>query len=259
MGRDDHFISRLERLSEREAAVALEVHRTNGLVATLLRRGGVGAEHARVAIALTARPHGPRLIAARDGQLITCLAEGMANGPWPIVSRAALDAVRAERATELFGSDPSRALVASELVNAVPGEGAPPEAYVQLAREAPSLIESVLAGARRRWDAIVRALSARPAAASIPRGSDVELWCAAGTVLRVTAALSAADPFRDGARRSSERRYALAEVTAWARSEAESERAAREALAAPSLNRSCPCGSDRRFKRCCAALESSAA
>lgn len=258
VARDVHFLSRLDRLGHREAAVALELYRSPALLSGLLRREGIDGSAARVSVALATSSHGPRLIAARDGQLVTCLAEGMANGPWPVVPRASLDAERASHATERLGVDPARALVASEMLHAIPRVGgASPEPYVQLARDAPSLLESVLAVARRRWDAVVNALSARPEAARVSRESMVDLWCAAGAVLCATAARSVASG------RSTlpayERRYSMCEVLSWAYADASRARGERAARVGPSLNRRCPCGRARRYKRCCAERASAAA
>ncbi|MBL8682184.1 MAG: SEC-C domain-containing protein [Myxococcales bacterium] len=100
MAHDEHFLQRLDRLSDEHIALALTLYREPVFVRAAIDAAGIGTVPERVSIELTDRPMGPRVLVARDGAFVTCLGEGMANGPWPRIKRATLDAAmgRIERA-----------------------------------------------------------------------------------------------------------------------------------------------------------------
>jgi hypothetical protein len=90
MGHAAHFLTRIERLSARQADVALALYRDSELVRYILERV-VLPEHAdRVAVALE-HANSPHVIVTRTGAFVTCLAAGMTTDATPVISRAQLD------------------------------------------------------------------------------------------------------------------------------------------------------------------------
>jgi hypothetical protein len=112
MAHDEHFLQRLDRLSDEHLALALMLYREPVFVREAIDAAGIGTAPERVSIELTDRPLGPRVLVARDGAFVTCLSEGMANGPWPRIKRATLDAAigRIERGRRLFDEAEKRSV-----------------------------------------------------------------------------------------------------------------------------------------------------
>jgi hypothetical protein len=90
MGHAAHFLTRVERLSARQADVALALYRDPGLVAFILSRVHLPDGAERVALALE-RENSPHIIVGRDGAFVTCLAAGMGVHSAPVIARAQLD------------------------------------------------------------------------------------------------------------------------------------------------------------------------
>ena len=94
MGHDHHFLSRLDRVKQDHAELALALYRDHELVKLILdfnlRFIPEGAD--RVAIALEDGGQGPHLIVARSGRFVTCLGKGMMLAPEDgVITRAQLD------------------------------------------------------------------------------------------------------------------------------------------------------------------------
>lgn len=89
-----HFLSRLERLARPEVELALGLYRQAALVRAILAvvRLPEGAE--RVALSLGDPVAGPFVVVTRDGDFVTCLAEGMSVGSLPVVPRERLESHR---------------------------------------------------------------------------------------------------------------------------------------------------------------------
>lgn len=92
---DQHFLSRLERLDQGHAEIALGLYYDSALVKHILTVADIPTEVDRVALALGApEDDGPHLIVARDGHFVTCLGEGMQlQEGQPVVSRHRLDTI----------------------------------------------------------------------------------------------------------------------------------------------------------------------
>jgi hypothetical protein len=91
MGHAAHFLTRVERLSARQADVALALYRDPGLVAFILNRVRLPDSAERVALALE-HADSPHIIVTRTGAFVTCLAAGMhVQHATPVIARAQLD------------------------------------------------------------------------------------------------------------------------------------------------------------------------
>jgi hypothetical protein len=90
MGHAVHFLTRVERLSARQADVALALYRDPGLVAFILNRVRLPDGAERVALALE-HANSPHIIVGRDGAFVTCLGAGMTVHSAPVIARAQLD------------------------------------------------------------------------------------------------------------------------------------------------------------------------
>jgi hypothetical protein len=94
-GHQDHFLSRLDRVSQPSVELSLSLYNDPELLRHIL--GGVrlpdGAE--RVAISLDDPDLGPFLVVTRAGRFVTCLAAGMRPYGLPVISRKQLDAITA--------------------------------------------------------------------------------------------------------------------------------------------------------------------
>ena len=95
MGHDAHFLTRLDRFPPAHVSLALGLYREPAIVRAILKQGKVSEAAERVIIALDPNPLGDRIVVTRDGAFVTCLGPDMANGPWPIVTRAEVDIVLA--------------------------------------------------------------------------------------------------------------------------------------------------------------------
>jgi len=90
LSHDFHFLSRVQRVSPREADLAMQLYRDPKLVALLLADAGVAEDAPRAAIALRDGDGAPHVVVSRDGHFVTCLGAGMSPGSLPVVSHPAL-------------------------------------------------------------------------------------------------------------------------------------------------------------------------
>jgi hypothetical protein len=90
MGHAAHFLTRIERLSARQADVALALYRDPGLVSFILSRVRLPDGAERVALALE-HANSPHIIVTRAGAFVTCLGAGMTVSAAPVIARAQLD------------------------------------------------------------------------------------------------------------------------------------------------------------------------
>ncbi|MFO0563186.1 MAG: hypothetical protein U0269_34510 [Polyangiales bacterium] len=259
MGRDDHFVSRLDRFDDADAALALELFRHPWIVVAAIEHAAVGDESTRFALAMTEDPAGPRVISAFDGQFVTCLASAWANGPWPVIARAHI-----EHARRAYWSDLLRELSPTfderwlSVVTAIEHSGAMlAPSLVETLRELcaiePLIRQALVLRYLARWARGVSYIARRPEGLAVEPRVALDLWSAAWALVRLRAALDDHD------------RAALESLTPkqreWRRGEEVIEAldsARRAALALRGLvsqrhphNRPCPCGSGRRARRCC--------
>jgi hypothetical protein len=96
MGYDHHFLSRLERVDEGHAQLALALFYDSELVRLVLERAPIPPAAERVAISLDDPRFGPYVVVTRKGDFVTCLARGMAAVSLPVVTRAKLDEITAQ-------------------------------------------------------------------------------------------------------------------------------------------------------------------
>jgi hypothetical protein len=92
LGHDEHFLSRLERVSNAHVELALSLYRNPELVRHVLTHSSPAEGATRVALSLDDTRAGPYLVVARDGHFVTCLGEGMTAGDLPVVTRGQIDA-----------------------------------------------------------------------------------------------------------------------------------------------------------------------
>jgi hypothetical protein len=100
MGHDHHFLSRLDRVSREQVDFALSLYREHERTQWILDRARLPGEPARVALAIEEGPRSPHVIVTREGHFVTCLGAGMTTGTWPVVTRAELDGLSREHATQ---------------------------------------------------------------------------------------------------------------------------------------------------------------
>ncbi len=96
-GHDVHFLSRLHRVDERQAELALRLYHRPALVRAIVGNDARAPPYCskscrRVAIPLDAGPDPPYAIVATCGRFVTCLGAGMGHGcrraiPWSRVER----------------------------------------------------------------------------------------------------------------------------------------------------------------------------
>jgi hypothetical protein len=98
MPHQHHFLSRLDRIAAPQVEMALDLYRDHQLLRFLLERARIPEGAPRVALSLDDPERGPFLIVTRDGQFVTCLAEGMTVGDLPIITREKLDGIAAKHA-----------------------------------------------------------------------------------------------------------------------------------------------------------------
>src|SRR5665213_1929340 len=89
---DEHFISRLSRLTEDHIPLALLLYRDAVLVRRVFKLAHL-QNVPRVAISLGHPNQGPFVVVTRHGHFVTCLGEGMSAWPLPIVPRKQLIAM----------------------------------------------------------------------------------------------------------------------------------------------------------------------
>ena len=117
MGHDEHFLRRLDRVSDHHVELSLTLYRDEALLREVLSRAELPAGAERLAISLNDATEGPFVIVTRAGKFVTCLGEGMRVGnDLVVLTRPRLDAAiakvermreRVARVTELerSGSD----------------------------------------------------------------------------------------------------------------------------------------------------------
>ncbi len=98
----EHFLSRLDRLSNGDTEFALELYRDPELVHGILEAASLPEGASRIAISLDDPVWGPFIIVTRDGHFVTCLGRGMCASNTHVVTRTTLDAIsrRLERLRE---------------------------------------------------------------------------------------------------------------------------------------------------------------
>lgn len=96
MGHDIHFLTRLERIQEREVELALTLYNHPDLLRATLDRAKLPDNVWRVAISLDHPTEGPFVVVTRDGHFVTCLARGMVPTGRHVITRAQLDAAARE-------------------------------------------------------------------------------------------------------------------------------------------------------------------
>jgi hypothetical protein len=99
-GHAHHFLSRLERLSSEKLRAALSLYMDAELLRFVLDRAVVRRDVERVALSLGHPERGPFVIVTRAGDFVTCLGRDMSSGPWPVVTRAEIEA-HAARAAQI--------------------------------------------------------------------------------------------------------------------------------------------------------------
>jgi len=103
MGHDEHFLRRLDRVSDHHVEISLTLYRDEALLREVLSRAELPPGAERLAISLNDPNEGPFVIVTRTGRFVTCLAEGMKIGSDLVVlTRPRLDAAiaRVERMRE---------------------------------------------------------------------------------------------------------------------------------------------------------------
>ncbi len=112
MPHDEHFLSRLDRLSLPLVEFALTLYRDAPLVKVILQGARAPESAPRIALSLDHPTEGPFVVVARDGGFVTCLGAGMSPAPHPVITRAQIDLQlqrltvardRAETAQRLIG------------------------------------------------------------------------------------------------------------------------------------------------------------
>ncbi len=108
MGHAVHFLERLERANAIQADLALSLYRDPEAVAVVLGEARLPPEPDRVALSLDPRNQGPFLLVTREGNFVTCLAEGMSFDA-PIIGherlRTLMDRARKRRAAAELASE----------------------------------------------------------------------------------------------------------------------------------------------------------
>ncbi len=127
-GHDEHFLSRLDRITRSETDLALSLYRDHGLVSHILQVARPPESADRIAISLAHPKDGPFVIVTRKGKFVTCLGKGMAAKDTWVLTRDRLDTIiaqmdafreRKKKAEETLGGDDAtltviRAVVARE-------------------------------------------------------------------------------------------------------------------------------------------------
>jgi hypothetical protein len=116
-GHDRHFLSRLERVTWREADLALRLYHEPALVRALLADSSVPAAAERIALAIAPGQNPPHVLVTRQGRFITCLGPRMRIGELPVLSWDRLQ-IHVERADR----DASRLELALSTLRALGGD-----------------------------------------------------------------------------------------------------------------------------------------
>ena len=97
MGHDEHFLRRLDRVSDHHVELSLTLYRDEELLREVLSRADLPPGAERLAISLNDPHEGPFVIVTRAGRFVTCLGEGMRVGSDLVVlTRPRLDAAIAK-------------------------------------------------------------------------------------------------------------------------------------------------------------------
>ena len=80
MGHDEHFLRRLDRVSDHHVELSLTLYRDEELLREVLSRADLPPGAERLAISLNHPTEGPFVIVTRAGRFVTCLGEGMRVG-----------------------------------------------------------------------------------------------------------------------------------------------------------------------------------
>lgn len=182
MSHDEHFLSRLDRLSLPLVEFALTLYRDAPLVKVILHGARAPESAPRVALSLAHPTEGPFIVVARDGGFVTCLGEGMSPAPHPIITRAQIDAQlqrlavardRAETAQRLIGRRSGAGVLLERIYTA--GEFLGREEVYALGLWQPLLRPSLLALFHSAVSA-VNTLRARLLLGDRLRAADREMW-----------------------------------------------------------------------------------
>ena len=93
MGHDEHFLRRLDRVSDHHVELSLTLYRDEELLREVLSRADLPPGAERLAISLNDPTEGPFVIVTRTGKFVTCLGEGMRVGnDLVVLTRPRLDA-----------------------------------------------------------------------------------------------------------------------------------------------------------------------
>ena len=93
MGHDEHFLRRLDRVSDHHVELSLTLYRDQDLLRDVLARAALPDCVGGLAISLNDPREVPFVIVAREGRFVTCRAKGMVVGPDIVVlTRVRLDA-----------------------------------------------------------------------------------------------------------------------------------------------------------------------
>lgn len=257
MGRDDHFVSRLERFDDASAALAIELLRHRWIVdETISRASQAGAT--RVMLAMDERALGRRIVASMDGHFVTCLAPGFADGPWPRIDRARIESVRSaywrSHARWVTGADDPRwaeALRAIEHGGSAPSE-LPGDTLARIVESDRSAASRAQQWYRARWRAAIVFLARRPEGFALDSRQRFEQWSVSWALVQLQSATEGrvieAQHWSDGASREAAREREMAECDARARAMAAAIRAQWQRKAPG--NERCACGCGRRARRC---------
>jgi hypothetical protein len=97
MGHDEHFLRRLDRVSDHHVELSLTLYRDQDLLRDVLARAALPEGVERLAISLDDPREGPFVIVTREGRFVTCLAKGMLiDRALVVLPRARLDAAIAK-------------------------------------------------------------------------------------------------------------------------------------------------------------------
>ncbi len=106
-----HFLSRLDRISSEETALALALYRDPAILRYVIDQAAPDPASERVAISLDG-PDGPFVIVTREARFVTCLARGMDPYDTAVIARRDLD--RCAESLERLRAAMERARVVSQ-------------------------------------------------------------------------------------------------------------------------------------------------
>ena len=97
MAHDEHFLRRLDRVSDHHVELSLTLYRDQELLRDVLARAELPEGAQRLAISLEDPLEGPFVIVTREGRFVTCLAKGMmVSADLLVMPRKLLDAAIAK-------------------------------------------------------------------------------------------------------------------------------------------------------------------